>query len=416
MVCTYTKTIHIHGLVIKIYKGECKQFTEQVLPYLAKSNTARLLLENLSVVRSRDLVDIKTIGLHGVETFLAKSLQLKGERGINTIRDEAKTIAQALGYGREYQKLTLMISTLLSTSSEHHQLITGYAKAVVRKEPYDENRVRLFDKLVMLIKASHLLTRPYVYNAASFKNLSFYESYFSNFIERTEFIIDEAEDIVFKGVEINLRHADSHDVLSHFLISNDYSEMSMTPRGFDEFLELLQKRHEILMKERPEKRHGLFKIKLNKGGNTYFVAPEETLGTLAQGFERYQLLQPGLEKALFMQFLISETHPFDDGNGRLSRIMMNPELVSHGDYKIMMPNVHRDNYLNGLRLASRDGYFRTYVKVMDQAQAYTASMDWLDYGEAREKLEHDAANMSPNEGMPTFNRILRTLKGSDIAV
>ena len=28
-----------------------------------------------------------------------------------------------------------------------------------------------------------------------------------------------------------------------------------------------------------------------------------------------------------MQFLISEVHPFDDGNGRLSRIMMNAELV-----------------------------------------------------------------------------------------
>jgi Fic family protein len=82
-----------------------------------------------------------------------------------------------------------------------------------------------------------------------------------------------------------------------------------------------------------------------------------------------------------MQFLISEVHPFDDGNRRLSRIMMNAELVSQSQYKIIVPNVHRDNYLNGLRLASRDKNFRIYVRVMDQAQAYTASVSWLNYGE-----------------------------------
>ena len=169
------------------------------------------------------------------------------------------------------------------------------------------------------------------------------------------------------------------------------------------------------MKERPEKRPGEFKIKENKAGNTLFVAPEDVLGTLWHGFERYKLLKSALAKAFFMQFLISEVHPFDDGNGRLSRIMMNAELVPHSQFKIIMPNVHRDNYLDGLRLASRDKNFRTYIKVMDQAQAYTASVNWLDYGEAREMLEKDDANLSPDEGIPTFNRVLKTLKLSDIS-
>ena len=179
-------------------------------------------------------------------------------------------------------------------------------------------------------------------------------------------------------------------------------------------MELLQRRHAILMKERPETRPGEFKIKENKAGNTLFVAPEDVLGTLWHGFERYKLLKSGLAKALFMQFLISEVHPFDDGNGRLSRIMMNAELVPQSQFKIIIPNVHRDNYLNGLRLASRDKNFRTYIKVMDQAQAYTASVNWLDYGESRERLEKDDANLLPDEGVPAFNRVLKILKLSDI--
>ncbi|MFN7098595.1 MAG: Fic family protein, partial [Gammaproteobacteria bacterium] len=121
-----------------------------------------------------------------------------------------------------------------------------------------------------------------------------------------------------------------------------------------------------------------------------------------------------LEKALFMQFLIYEVHPFNDGNGRLSRIMMNAELVADESFKIIVPSVCRDNYLNGLWLASRDSNFRTYVKFMDQAQAYTAFINWLDYGDVREKIELDNANLTPDEGIPTFNRVLRHLKISHI--
>ena len=132
-------------------------------------------------------------------------------------------------------------------------------------------------------------------------------------------------------------------------------------------------------------------------------------------FELYQLLNDGLEKALFMQFMISEVHPFDDGNGRLSRIMMNAELVKVAQYKIIIPSVCRDNYLNGLRLASRDNNFRTFCKTIDQAQAYTASINWLDYGDAREKIEADCANLTSDEGLPFFNRVLRTLILSEFA-
>ncbi len=413
VISSYVKTIKLPGLTIKVYKGNNSEFIEQILPNLFRSSMPRALLENLTTVKGSS-IGIKTMEANGVETVLAKELHTRGEESINRIRDEAKQIAEKLGHHKEYKKLNQIISSLLSTHANENMLSSNYAKAVVQKKPYDEHRIHLFDELTIYLNNCTLLNREYEYNSASFKNLSFYESYFSNFIEGTKFIIDEAEEIVFKGIEINNRHADSHDVLSNFLITNDYSEMSITPNTPDELIEILQRRHSILMKERPEKRPGEFKTKKNKAGNTLFVSPEDLLGTLWQGFERYKLLKSGIEKALFMQFLISETHPFDDGNGRLSRIMMNAELVSESQYKIIIPNVHRDNYLNGLRLASRDKNFRTYVRVMDQALAYTASVNWLDYGEAREKLENDSVNLSSDEGVPTFNRVLKTLKLSDL--
>jgi hypothetical protein len=416
VISSYTKTIDLPGLTIKVYKGDNSHSLEPIFPELARSNTPRMLLENLTTVRGADYIGIKTIGVDGVEEKLAKELCLYGEKNLNRIRSEANDIAQTLGLQREYKKLSQIISALLSTHTDKNFLTTAYARAAAQKKPYDTRRIQVFDELIIYLKQCYFIDRQYHYCKTSFKNLSFYESYFSNFIEGTQFMIDEAEDIVFAGKSINNRYADSHDILASFLITNDYSEMSITPESPEEFINILQRRHAILMKERPEKRPGEFKQKFNRAGNTIFVTPKETLGTLYQGFERYQYLKPGLEKALFMQFMISEVHPFDDGNGRLARLMMNAELVNHASFKIIIPSVHRDNYLGGLRLASRDSNFRTYVKVMDQAQAYTASINWGDYGEAREKLEMDNANLDSDEGIPIFNRALKELKLSDISV
>ncbi len=411
---SYSKTISLDGLLIKVTKGNNKDYTEQLLPNIARSNTVRMLLENLSSVKGA-YKEIKTIGIEGVENFLAKELVLRNEHTMNEYRDTAKIIAKDLGYLAEYEKLNSIISALLSTHPDNDILSSRYAKAVAKKEPFDIRRIKLFEELALYIKKCKFKTRDYEYSKMSFKNLTFFESYFSNFIEGTEFAIDEAENIVFQGIEINNRHADSHDVLANFSLSNDYSEMNITPKSPQELLDILQNRHAYLMKERPEVRPGKFKEKPNKAGNTYFVSPEEVEGTLSQGFEYYNVLNDGIEKALFMHLLVSEVHPFDDGNGRLSRIMMNAELVKKELYKIIIPSVHRDNYLMGLRLASRDHEFRIYCKVLDQAQAYTASINWLNYGEAREKIENDQANLASDEGLPTFNRVLRDLRLSDFS-
>lgn len=414
MISSYTKTIKIPGLIIKVYQGEHDAYCEQVLPNLARSNFSRALLENLTTVKSAALKGIKTVGETGVERILARDLQFHGENRLNQIRGEAKQIASDLGYENEYKKLTYIISALLSTQ-EASSLKTPYAKAVVKKEPYDENRLHTFENLSIYLQKCLFKERTYNFTTTSFRNLSFFESYFSNFIEGTEFIIDEAEDIVFKGIKINQRHADSHDVLANYHLTNDYSEMSKTPISASDFLNILKARHAYIMKERPEKHPGKFKDTPNRAGNTYFVEPKNVIGTLSRGFEIYELLNEGLPRALFMHYLISEVHPFNDGNGRLSRIMMNAELVKADLIKIIVPTVCRENYLGGLRRVTRDQYFQTYCKVMDQLQAYTESVPWAEYGEARAKIERDDANKTPDEGLPIFNRALRSLVLSELA-
>ena len=44
-----------------------------------------------------------------------------------------------------------------------------------------------------------------------------------------------------------------------------------------------------------------------------------------RGFEMYRTLDTPSRRAAFIHFLVSEVHPFADGNGRVPRMMMNAE-------------------------------------------------------------------------------------------
>ena len=53
-----------------------------------------------------------------------------------------------------------------------------------------------------------------------------------------------------------------------------------------------------------------------------------------------------------MRLLISEVHPFVDGNGRVARVMMNAELVAAGEERIIITTVLRGNYVAALKAMS----------------------------------------------------------------
>lgn len=396
------------ALVIEVHPGNTSQLTQPFMPTLFRSAPARYLLENLQIAH-RDVAAPRALGLEWVETELCKILDRGGEAELNHIRDEARQYSRTANLTKEFNQLDNLIGALLSTRPVE-TLATLPAIAMAKKEPFDQNRIALFEALTHYLNQCELPARSYTYNKASWRNIAFYESYFSNYIEGTEFEIDEAEQIVFEKIEIQNRHQDSHDILSVFDVVHDYTEMSTIPNSAEELLYLLKQRHALIMHARPDKRPGELKLKANKAGDTLFVQPKNVEGTLTQAFPLYQMLSPGVARAIFMQFIIAECHPFDDGNGRLARIMMNAELVYTEQHKIIVPTVHRDSYLNGLRQATRSGRFRTITKVFVDLQAYTSSIPWEDYGEARATLESHYADRLPDEGVAMFNKQISQFK------
>ena len=220
----------------------------------------------------------------------------------------------------------------------------------------------------------------------SFSIQAFYEAYFSNYIEGTTFTVNEARQLIYGAIVPPGRHADGHDVAGTFRIVSDPVGISEVAQNAGEFVELLKTRHAILMAGRPEKDPGMFKQTANQAGSTLFVDPPLVLGTLTEGFSRLAELDTAWERSVYIGFLIAEVHPFVDGNGRMARVMMNSELVSGGQSKIIVPTGFRNDYLAALRRFSREHDPSVFIKSMRFLHDYTQQIDWSTHESAVEDL------------------------------
>ena len=384
---SYSKNISLPGLKIHLMEGP--KGTEHDMRFIENlyiSSLERRTLENLQKGRARGNSS-KCLPRTSIEEFLERMLQVNGESGLNAFRDKARVVSKELKMEEEFEILNQIIGAILSTKPSKI-LTSASAQARAQGEPYDSERVRLFG---VLFEALHntplpLIDEPNVENAA-FRNFAFFESYFSNYIEGTEFEIEEARTIIETGQALPARNADSHDVLGTFQLVASRREMRRTPSSSEELIELLQDRHRILMAARPDRNPGMFKMQNNHAGDTHFVDCTLVRGTLRKGYEFYQAIEHPFAKALFMMFMISEVHPFNDGNGRISRIMMNSELVAADQSKIIIPTVFRDDYLNALRRLTRKGDPSVVIRALSRVRQFSANITGDDFEISRKYLE-----------------------------
>ena len=97
-------------------------------------------------------------------------------------------------------------------------------------------------------------------------------------------------------------------------------------------------------------------------------------------------------------FVVTEIHPFTDGNGRIARIMMNAELDKADRSRVIIPTVFRDDYLSALRALTRGSNPVPYARMLDTAQRFTASLDFTGLQPMIERLHQRNAFLEPGEG------------------
>lgn len=378
---SYSRIVELPGLTVRLIPGPGPLPGDtQYIAGLWLASRPRALLECLRPTRS-SAAGPRGLPRETIEALLDRRLAIAGEEDLNRIRDRAREMVEDLDAEREFAELEAIVGGLLGTRESRPSAPTAIARA--QGEPYDPHRLERFQELHAALRDWPGAPRPVESPSdADFANAAFVDAYFSNYIEGTEFEVDEAIGIVFHGRIPETRPADAHDVLGTYRVVGSRDEMSRSaadlPDGYEGFQRLLAARQSAILSARPDKRPGEFKSAANRAGATYFVDPLLAKGTLRKGYELFRSLSDPFARAAFMMFLVAEVHPFDDGNGRVSRAMMNAELVSSGQARIVIPTVYRDDYMLSLRALTRHGRTEPFLKMLDRAQEFVWRIDFSE--------------------------------------
>ena len=267
--------IELPGITIRSRSGAAPLDSDRpFIGGLFLSSTARAFLDNIVPSRRRSGDVSRTLTRSELEGRLEDVIRRGGAKALNALRDEARRIAPLIDRNGEYAALDRLIGALLGTREDRLASERGQARGAGL--PYDPERLKLFEALHGELRATAPYSRPAEQRSAESRSvLAFYEAYFSNFIEGTEFDVNEAADIVFNNVIPRDRPKDAHDVLGTWQIVSDPVEMAKTPRDPQMLLTLMQSRHALLMSARPDKQPGRFKREANRAGSTLFVAPNQ---------------------------------------------------------------------------------------------------------------------------------------------
>jgi hypothetical protein len=392
----YNRKIELPGVRAILVKGSGplpgdSPFGNEQLYFASRP---RQLLENLSPERG---AHGKSAGAKAVEERLVSILNAGGEDELNKLRDTARELAKSMALQNEFKKLDKLIGALLATHTAG-VLKTKEGKLVAKGTPVDTERMARFEILAAKLRVEPLPHRSAIaVSDPARSNFAFVESYFSNFVEGTEFAIEEARDIALSGRIVRQRPKDSHDILGVFTLAVQSPWRDTVPPFGADFPAELAKRHAVMMDKRPERTPGHFKIEPNRAGGTWFVDPQFVRGTLIEGSSLARSVPEGLPRAIYYAFLISEVHPFSDGNGRISRIVMNAELSRTGDARIIIPTLFHEECVDCQRQLTHQNDPAGFIHALALMQRWTIAFNFsnvdalIEAIKATNALEHSRA-------------------------
>lgn len=395
------RTVELPGLTALARRGSGPLAGDAAMPGgLFLASRGRSLAENTRASRRRGERPRRTLDDSELADWIDRLCRIDGEERLAQYRRDAEAIAQLVGAPTEgMERLFDLIGTALGT----RQAASSSPALTARqhRRPFDSDRIQRLDVLAAALHAARPQSRRALEpGTTAYDTQAFFEAYFSNYIEGTTFTVDEAQNIVDGGTPPPRRSADAHDILGTYRIVADGNEMARVAETAEGFVDLLRERHAVLMGGRPETQPGAFKDRPNQAGASIFVAPELVVGTLRQGFARFDEFDTAWERAVYQLFLVSEVHPFTDGNGRIARVMMNAELVHGKQCKIVVPTGYRDDYLGALRRLTRSDDPTVLLKALRFAQDYTFEIDWSTRVRAEADLRRTNAFAEGDDGDP----------------
>lgn len=142
----YTKNIRLLGITIRSLKGKGPVNGDvRFFKDLYVSQEPRAYLENLQSSTQKENSS-KNLSKEALEEKLDAIVRIRGEAGLNNLRDQAGVIEDELDMKREFERFNKLIAALLSSNS-NKILSSPLTKARLSGFPYDPSRIDLFNHL-----------------------------------------------------------------------------------------------------------------------------------------------------------------------------------------------------------------------------------------------------------------------------
>lgn len=134
--------------------------------------------------------------------------------------------------------------------------------------------------------------------------------------------------------------------------------------------------------------------KIHKYADPIHVKDE--MENLITWFKKEKALSP-IEKACIFHYKFVAIHPFDDGNGRMARLLMNLILMRVGYPPCIIKNVNRRKYLESLELIDTEKNYQQFIVFICEELLSTQKI-MLDILEGKENANVDySRKMNKNE-------------------
>ncbi len=232
-------------------------------------------------------------------------------------------------------------------------------------------------------------------------------NYHSNHLEGNSLTYGETKALILFGITAQGKPLKDHlEMTGHNEAIKWIEEVVKEERPLME--SFIRQLHVLLLKEPSEKKAitpegvlttrtievGKYKtvpnhVLTNTGEIFYFATPEETPAKMHDLMEWYRVekekgeLHPLLLAAEFhYKFII--IHPFDDGNGRTARILMNFILMQHGLPPVVIKTEDKENYFAALRQADA-GLLEPFIEYIGENLA--RSLDLMVRGAKGESID-----------------------------
>ena len=248
---------------------------------LFQASKGRALAENTRPSRARGGRVRRTLDATALADWVDRLCQIDGDERLAGCRDRAEQVAEVVGAPEDG---TSRVAQLIGAALGTRQVDTISTALAARQArlPYDHDRMALFGRLVDALRRSAPQNRPvHDLRDARYAFLPFFEAYFSNFIEGTEFELADAVAIVYEHKQVAGRADDSHDLIGTYQVVSDDGQMPERATAPGEFVQILRARHATILAGRPDRRPGQFKQAPNRAGSSSFVLPGYVAGTPA---------------------------------------------------------------------------------------------------------------------------------------